>query len=274
MTLYIMYKLDIAKIEAALPGDSELIETALGTVEYKISDPPETYILLAHGTPGSYRMEDNNSLLSIGYGFLTPSRPGYFRTPLESGETPEAQADLFAALLDKLEIESVVMLGVSGGGPSAIQFAIRHPERCKALVLWSAISMEDRSDVIYSPFYTWLLVNFYALAMKENDAGLRIKEYFLSNGFPYSESETGWSNDILNFQNLPEYAFEKILAPTLIVHGTQDSDVDFLHGKNVKEKVAHAALIPLEGRDHDALFGELDLFMASTLEFLGRYIKD
>ncbi len=41
------------------------------------------------------------------YKLICPSRPGYLQTPLESGKTLEEQADLFAALLDKLGIEKV-----------------------------------------------------------------------------------------------------------------------------------------------------------------------
>ena len=55
---------------------------------------------------------------------------------------PEAQADLYAALLDLLKIDSVVVIGLSGGGASALQFALRHPERCRGLILISAISRQ------------------------------------------------------------------------------------------------------------------------------------
>jgi hypothetical protein len=50
---------------------------------------------------------------SGGCELLVPSRPGYLRTPLESGRTPEDQADLYAAMLDSLEIERAAHLGGS-----------------------------------------------------------------------------------------------------------------------------------------------------------------
>ena len=39
--------------------------------------------------------------------------------------TQEA-ADLYAALLDELKIDQVIVYGISGGGPSAINFALKH----------------------------------------------------------------------------------------------------------------------------------------------------
>ena len=67
-------------------------------------------------------------------------RPGYLGTPLGGNGSSEAQADVAAALLDALEVERVAVVGISAGGPGAIQFAARHPERTRALVLLSAVS--------------------------------------------------------------------------------------------------------------------------------------
>jgi len=48
------------------------------------------------------------------------------------------QADAYAALLDHLQLDRVVLCGFSAGGPAAIQFALRHPERLYGLVLGSS----------------------------------------------------------------------------------------------------------------------------------------
>ena len=79
-------------------------------------------------------------LVGSGYRLLTPDRPGYLGTPLGGNGSSEAQADVAAALLDALEVERVAVVGISAGGPAAIQFAARHPERTRALVLLSAVS--------------------------------------------------------------------------------------------------------------------------------------
>ncbi|TPV92792.1 MAG: hypothetical protein B7733_24010 [Myxococcales bacterium FL481] len=55
------------------------------------------------------------------------------------------------------------MLGTSGGGPSALQFALRHRVRCRELVLTAAVTQHlpprakavDRSDFLY-----WLITTY------------------------------------------------------------------------------------------------------------------
>lgn len=94
-------------------------------------------VLVSHGGPGGFDLGVAwcRHLREGGCELLAPSRPGYLRTPPESGRSPAAQADLYAAMLDALEIERVTMLGFSAGGPAAVHFAARHPDRrsCRRL---------------------------------------------------------------------------------------------------------------------------------------------
>ena len=66
---------------------------------------------------------------------IAVSRFGYLRTPLPKDASAAAQADAHACLLDALNIKRAAVLGTSAGGPSSLQFALRHPDRTAALVL-------------------------------------------------------------------------------------------------------------------------------------------
>jgi pimeloyl-ACP methyl ester carboxylesterase len=148
-------------------GGSQLAETKRGVVEFAIVGTGPVLLQL-HGGASGY---DQTSALSWdlqenGFTLLTPSRPGYVRTPLTSGATPEQAADAIASLLDVLAIDRVCVIGTSGGGPTALQFALRHPQRVWGLVLQSAISqrfVEPRRStrsligwVIFSQSTGWL----------------------------------------------------------------------------------------------------------------------
>jgi pimeloyl-ACP methyl ester carboxylesterase len=155
------------RVLAQVLRGSEIAETAKGPVEFAIAGTGPV-ILQLHGGASGY---DQTLALSwdlheAGFRVLSPSRPGYLRTPLTSGASPEQAADSLAGLLDVLSIDSVCVMGTSGGGPMALQFALRHPERVWGLVLQAAISQRHvqprRSTnsfigrVLFTKSGTWL----------------------------------------------------------------------------------------------------------------------
>lgn len=119
------------------------VDTPRGPIEVaEVGGPADgPVVLVVHGLPGDWRQgrtvaED----LAREARVLLVSRPGYGRTPLRSGRTPAEQAALFTALLDTLGVDRAVVLGISGGGPSAFAFAAGHPERCQGLLLCCALA--------------------------------------------------------------------------------------------------------------------------------------
>ena len=117
-----------------------IVRTARGPVQVQDSGGAEPAVLVVHGMPGDYRQgqtidEDLRDQARV----LRVSRPGYGATPLSSGRTAQASADLYAALLDELDIPDAIVLGISGGGPSSYAFAQRHPDGCRGLVLCCAL---------------------------------------------------------------------------------------------------------------------------------------
>jgi pimeloyl-ACP methyl ester carboxylesterase len=65
---------------------------------------------------------------------IAPSRFGYLRTVFPADASSAAEADAMAALLDRLGIDRTAVVGGSAGALPATEFAIRHPDRCRALV--------------------------------------------------------------------------------------------------------------------------------------------
>ena len=78
---------------------------------------------------------------------LSPPRPGYLRTPLTTGPTYEEQVDAYAALLDSIGVDRVAVYGLSAGGPPAIHFAARHPDRTSALLLGCAVTQTYAPEI-------------------------------------------------------------------------------------------------------------------------------
>ena len=168
------YGRDMRAAQARIAG-GQVIETAAGPVEYaeQGSGPP---ILVIHGAAGGcdQGLLIGEMLLPDGYRMIAPSRFGYLGGGLPADTSLEAQADAFAALLDELGVDDPVpVIGFSAGGPSALTFAMRYPERTSALLMMSAISYtEPPSDagraglesainrLVASDLGFWLAVRF------------------------------------------------------------------------------------------------------------------
>jgi 2-hydroxy-6-oxonona-2,4-dienedioate hydrolase len=273
--LGIEYRHDEREARARIDG-GRVIETAAGPVEYaEAGDGPA--VLVIHGAAGGcdQGLLIGEMLLPDGYRMIAPSRFGYLNAGIPQDASLEAQADAFAALLDELGVdEPIPVIGFSAGGPSALTFAMRHPERTSALLMMSAISYtEPPSDegraglesainrLVASDFGFWLAVRF---AEPQVAALLGVPK-------PAQErlSETGWAqvdavlDAILPLQErLPGIALDQsrhlpletplgtITAPTLVVHAQDDVLVPYANAEHTAQEIAGAQLVPVEYGGH------------------------
>lgn len=262
-----------------------VVNTTLGPVEYQITGSGPV-VIYAHGTPGGYdqglyfaRFLGENSCTLI-----SPSRPGYLRTPLASGATPEAQADLYAALLDALGIEQASVIGFSGGGPSALQFALRHPERCQGLIMIGAIARRyaPQEKLAQASLWTkaqarlieYLLVSEPFLFLVAPIARLLpfgdAVEGMLCSGTVFAQRKTGYDADYVAFAAIEDGSLESITAPALIIHGSDDPDVPVEDAELLARKIKQATLFAIEGGDHASFYTQARIVMPMITQFLRR----
>ena len=133
--VYAIFARDLSGARSRLAGRSQTIDTSFGRMEYAMigeGDPT----LIIHGAGGGFdqAIDIARALAGRGYRLIAPSRFGYLGSPLPPELDTTMQADAYAELLDRLEVGSAYVIAISAGW-SAMKFAIRHPQRCRALVL-------------------------------------------------------------------------------------------------------------------------------------------
>jgi len=260
IALWISFYFWKKNVIANLPDDTKIISTTNGQIEYILEGNSDRVMLVIHGTPGSVHVSRIDALTYLDQGFsvLSVSRPGYYQTPLSSGTTAKEQAALYLSLLNELGIESVYVNGISGGGPSSIQFAIDYPERCSGLILRAAVSEKlvipnDEKNLLVkffeTEFGTWLGIQIALLQSDEitkNNFDLYVKRGY----FPFEKTGYGHDNDIIQFTTMDDLELENIVSPTIIFHGNIDDNVPFSHAQNASKRIPGATLVEMKGKDH------------------------
>jgi len=129
------FEYDLSVARQAI-SHSQLAQTRLGPIEYADAGDG-TPVLSIHGAGGGFDqgLSFSADLLGSGYRVIAPSRFGYLRTPVPADASPATQAEAHIAVLDALHIDKAIVVGVSAGARSAIELAVRHPDRVLALIL-------------------------------------------------------------------------------------------------------------------------------------------
>ena len=249
---------------------SRFFVTSRGNIEFTYKGNNGPVLLYIHGSPGGC---DQNIEPTEKYRVLTPSRPGYRRTDISVGKTPEQQADSFKALLDTLEIDKVFIMGVSGGGPSSMFFAAKYPEKTLGLILFEAVSFSQdfikKDEALinswdFKLFIQLLFISSFGkdrlakmmlpneknrIRLLEDKKNIDLLKRIIWSIWPMSIRRLGIKNDYKQFTNL-NIPYDKISSPVLILHGDEDINVDIEHARHANKAINHSSLYILREADH------------------------
>lgn len=250
-------------------------DTEEGVIEYALEGEGEA-VLIIHGAGGGYDqgLLLADSFLPKGYKVISISRFGYLNTPLSENPTPENQAALYKALLDKLDIKKVHVVAASDGGPSALKFSINYPNYVKSLTLICAKSqtppkLTASQDIAFrnifnNDFAFWLiteyiqsdLLNILGVSQKVQE-NMTEDEINMANEFfgimnPISLRKEGIFNANVQFKELlpHDYPIWEIKAPTLIIHAKDDTLQPFYYAQYSKEKIPNSKILSFEEGGH------------------------
>jgi pimeloyl-ACP methyl ester carboxylesterase/tRNA A-37 threonylcarbamoyl transferase component Bud32 len=191
------------------------------------------------------------------------------------------------AVVDDLELDRFPLLGISQGGPIAIAYALRHPERVSRLILYGSYARgqahRDLSDREREE--RELLLELIRLGWgKDHDAFRQVfTRLFIPEGTP---EQIQWFNELQRVSATPENAARmcdafhmldvrdmvpRLDLPTLVLHATGDLRIPFNEGRLLASTIPGAAFVPLESRNHLLLESEpaWPRFLREVRAFLG-----
>ena len=296
--LYLPYRRDIRNAYDHLESlERQIVETDCGPIEAAIRGEGEP-VLVIHGISGGFDQGVGISQSSLGDGYkvIAPSRFGYLGTPMPANATPASQADAYVCLLDALHLEKVTIMANSAGGTSAIQMALRHPDRVKALIFISTAAPTVGESIALPPkpviqfvfnsdFLMWGITTHFQEMMKPA-VGIPVR-FPLSDVQKVQVSDTirsvlpiklrtvGFIFDMFTSnvdmdQHPDDYPMESVSVPTLIIHAVDDPLASYENAAALAQRIPNAKLLSVPSGGHlllgsdETVRSEIALFLSSV----------
>ena len=190
-------------------------------------------------------------------------------------------------VVDALSLERFPLLGISQGGPIAIAYTARHPERVSRLILYGSyargrlqrkLSDREREEAE-------LLLRMITVGWGTDHTAFRqvFTSLFIPDGTP---EQAQWFNELQRVSTTPENAARMVATfysldvralaprldtPTLVLHAADDMRVSFEEGRLLASLIPGARFVPLDGRNHILLESEpaWPRFLHEVRKFLG-----
>lgn len=286
--LYVWFRRDMQVAEARITRGSLMAETTCGLIEYADSGTGIP-VLSIHGSGGGYDQGlVIGELLGDGFRIIAPSRFGYLNSPYPKDHSVVDQANAYACLLDYLNLETVSVIAFSAGGTSALQFAQLHPDRVASLVMVSAVSNvrpvreanESTQAALLTDFAFWAASNlatdptlaFFGVSA-ETQATMSAAEMQRARSIlrmmnPLGLRKAGLDHDSheANLFDGATFELERITAPTLVVHATDDTFIPIVHGEYTAAHIPGAQLVRFDTGGH--FVATLDDALATIADFI------
>lgn len=163
-------------------------------------------------------------------------------------------------IVDAVGVDRFVLLGISQGGPIAIEYTVRNPQRVSHLVLLGTFSSgafipDEQRDALGS-----------LIEVGWGRSNPAFRQLFTSLFIPHATDEQReWFNELQLRSTSPRIAaalfsafrhldvrerLELVRPPTLVLHSTDDAAIPFQAGRTVAAGIPQARLVPLEGDNH------------------------
>lgn len=198
----------------------------------------------------------------------------------------ETAVEELEAVADAAGLQRFALLGISGGAPAAVAYAVRHPERVSHLVLLGAYACGTLAGSPSAEQVAWVEATARLIELGWGRAGSPVQQFFTASLIPGGTQEQVQS---LNEQQRlccgPERAaallrarlrldvrtqLRQVRCPTLVMHSQWDATVALEAGRSLAAAIRGARFVELPSRNHIPLAGEVafDQFCDALTQFV------
>jgi pimeloyl-ACP methyl ester carboxylesterase len=241
---------------------TELVQTHVGKVQVRRggSGAPVVYLHSATGEGDRLPLLDE---LASSFDLVAPMFPGYGESEgIEQIDDMEDAVFHLLDLFDQLGLTSPAVVGLSLGGWMAAELATRYPERVSSLVLVNPAGLYIKGAEIKDIFgrkTDELALDMFAdqsrpeaqLMHAMADVALEDLSFEMVKPFYQTMAATArlaW-DPYLHDPKLRK-RLHRVTAPTLVVHGKQDTLIPAAHAEAYAAEIPGARLVEVDGAAH------------------------
>src|SRR5215813_10800585 len=191
------------------------------------------------------------------------------------------------SVVNVLGLDRFPILGVSQGGPVAIAYAVRHPEKVSHLVLCNSFAQGWARKTVSPQERKLQVAQGMLIKLGWGQDNPAFRQMWTSLYIPDGTLEQyRWFNEMQKISASPENAFRlikemgkidvtellpQVKVPTLVIHRRGDAAVPFEDGRRLASAIPGARLVELEGRNHLLLENEpaWPRFVSEVRQFIG-----
>jgi class 3 adenylate cyclase/pimeloyl-ACP methyl ester carboxylesterase len=185
----------------------------------------------------------------------------------------EGQGRDLQAVVDTLGLERFALMGISEGGPTAIIYTARHPERVSHLILYGCWHRWPLGPKVVEPLLAlvraqWGLgaAAFSAVFVPSGDPAKAAAFTEFQRVAARGETAARWLETFVDVDTTS--LLKDIQVPTLVVHRRRDRAVPFRAGREMAALIPGARLEQLEGDIHIPFWGDSKAILDAINGFL------
>jgi pimeloyl-ACP methyl ester carboxylesterase len=269
------------------------------TLAYQVlGDPSGPPLVVLHGTPGSSRQVAclDRAARDHGLALVAPDRAGYGGSSYDSARSIATSAHDVGAVLTHLGLPRCPVIGLSGGGPTALACGVLLPDQVVAVATVGGVAPMVPRDPLLPPdrlviraarhseagVQAMLSVMIragrrperslerFAALLAEPDARLLrhdpdVRRAFLDDiAHPSPTAARAAARDFRLFARPWDIDLAGLTVPAQIWHGSEDRNVPVAHARVIAARCPTAQLHLIEGGGHMPL-SHADEIIASVL---------
>jgi pimeloyl-ACP methyl ester carboxylesterase len=232
-------------------------------------------ILVLHGAGGLKHGAPFLELLSANHRVIAPSHPGFGKSPLPDWiSTIDDLAYLYLDLLDALDLNDVTLVGMSMGGWTAAEIAIKNSSRLKRLVLADPVGIKPSGREVRDIPDIWALDDAQIAKLTQYDpskapdyATMADADLEIAARNREAAALYLWEPYMHNPQLLRR--LHRVTIPTLFIRGASDGLVSAPYVQAYSDAIAGSRIVTIERAGHSPANEQPQQFAATILGFMG-----